>query len=219
MSTTRDLMREVTRSYPEIKLADVFATPRSPAVQAKRGSQPKLHGPPRDGTRRRWQVRTTDLIGIAAIVALSIIVGRLTRFGPERESPPAAEEVVAQPTVQDSIPVAATPPEDVTARPQVSQPRVRPASGTPEPTRPSPAVSGGAAGSGSVLLGTRGLAAVLYVDGIAKGTIARLTSWDTPAGRVRLSIRSEGCVPWDTTVVVPRDGQLRIGYRRPSCAP
>jgi serine/threonine protein kinase len=70
---------------------------------------------------------------------------------------------------------------------------------------------------GSVLLGTRGLPAVLYVNDSPQGAVSGLRSWPLPAGSVRVSIRLEGCTPWDSTVVVEPDRELRIGYRTPRC--
>jgi serine/threonine-protein kinase len=72
--------------------------------------------------------------------------------------------------------------------------------------------------SGSVLLGTRGLPAVLYVNDAPQGAVSGLRSWPLPAGGARISIRLEGCMPWDSTVVVEPDNELRIGYRSPQCA-
>lgn len=72
-------------------------------------------------------------------------------------------------------------------------------------------------GTGSIWIGTRGLKAVLYVNGLAQGAISRLRRWPVPSGTVRLSIREEGCVPWDSTIAVPADAEVRIGYRYPTC--
>ncbi len=84
------------------------------------------------------------------------------------------------------------------------------------PTR-STAVAGPQ--TGNVVLGTRGLTAVLFVDGQPRGVIDRLDSWPVPAGSVRLSIRQDGCSPWDSTITVDPGGTVRVGYRRPACAP
>lgn len=71
--------------------------------------------------------------------------------------------------------------------------------------------------AGSVLLGTRGYAAVLYVNGAAQGAASRLAAWQVPAGEVTLSIRMGGCTSWDSTVFVRPGEELRIGYRNPAC--
>jgi hypothetical protein len=71
--------------------------------------------------------------------------------------------------------------------------------------------------TGQVRLGTRGLEAVLYVNETAFGAIDRLNLWTVPSGAVRLTIKTEGCTPWDSTITVDPGATARIGYRSPAC--
>jgi serine/threonine protein kinase len=71
---------------------------------------------------------------------------------------------------------------------------------------------------GEVRLGTRGLKAVLYVNGELYGAIGSLLAIEAPAGPTRFSIRIEGCTPWDSTITVPAGDVARIGYREPTCS-
>ena len=72
---------------------------------------------------------------------------------------------------------------------------------------------------GNILLGTRGLAAELYVNGEAQGFISRLKSWQVAPGATEISIRVDGCAPWDSSLVVRAGVETRIGYRTPACSP
>jgi hypothetical protein len=72
-------------------------------------------------------------------------------------------------------------------------------------------------GNGTIKLGTRGDAAVFYVNNVPQGTISGLQDWTVPAGNVRLSIRAAGCTNWDTTLTVTTGATVRIGYRSPTC--
>ncbi len=104
---------------------------------------------------------------------------------------------------------------------------------TPNPTAATPTSSTAAtpvdpprdesveapSGPGSILLGTRGARAVLYIDGESIGAVARLRTWEVESGTRSLMIRAEGCAPWDTTVVVEPGETLRLGYRMQGCLP
>lgn len=70
-----------------------------------------------------------------------------------------------------------------------------------------------------VLLGTRIDGTVLYVDGQPNGVVQGLRVVQIPAGRpVQLSLRAEGCEPWDSTLVAQAADSIRIGYRYPRCS-
>jgi serine/threonine-protein kinase len=81
-------------------------------------------------------------------------------------------------------------------------------------TPPIPPTPGG---TGAIWIGTRGHKAVLYVNNQAQGAIPRLSRWSVPSGTIHLSIREEGCIAWESTVVVPPDTVLRLGYKNPKC--
>jgi Protein kinase domain len=116
-----------------------------------------------------------------------------------------AEHEGAPPAGRDTVTTS------VGARPTPALPRTRP------PQQAAISQEAAPARTGSMLLGTRGLPAVLYVNDAAQGAVSGLRSWPLPVGTVSISIRLEGCTSWDSTVVVEPDRELRIGYRSPQC--
>jgi hypothetical protein len=83
-------------------------------------------------------------------------------------------------------------------------------------TAPPPQVP---SATGTILIGSRLPLAALYVgDGrpriIGEQGVQTITA---DAGPVRLSIRVDGCVAWDTTFTVSGGGRHTIGYRAPRC--
>ena len=154
--------------------------------------------------------------------------GRLDGTGPGTAQP-QTDPARTDPARTDPTQPAATQPAATRSEPPVrSAEDPPPSTGTPtagalraEPTSPSeppPAVeTAGEAEPGSVLLGTRGLAAVLYVNDVPQGAASRLRSWPLDAGTVELSLRVDGCAPWDSTVVVVPGEEIRLGYRLRSC--
>jgi serine/threonine protein kinase len=167
--------------------------------------------------RRRMLLRGASVAVIGALAAAAVLPGR------PPDAVGAVETGGAVLAVADTLRVA--PPPTAEARRDTS-------TGTPvtvgtrepapvrfrsiaAPSRETPRT----VGTGQILLGTRGLEAVLYVNGQAQGAIDRLRPWPVPAGTVRLSIRADGCAPWDSTVTVRPDEQTRIGYRAPGCTP
>ena len=76
-----------------------------------------------------------------------------------------------------------------------------------------------AAQPAKVVLGSRIPGAVLYVDGSPQGVIAGLRLVLVPPGKqVQLSIRSDNCAPWDSTITTQAADSIRIGYRNPRCS-
>jgi hypothetical protein len=76
-----------------------------------------------------------------------------------------------------------------------------------------------AAQPAKLLLGSRIPGAVLYIDNNPQGAMSGLRNVLVPAGKpVQLSIRADGCVPWDTTITTQSADSLRIGYRSPRCS-
>jgi hypothetical protein len=72
--------------------------------------------------------------------------------------------------------------------------------------------------TGTVKLGTTTPAAFLYINGNNQGAISGIQTITVPAGgEVRLSIRAENCVPWDTSLYVGPGQQITIGRRFPKC--
>ena len=76
-----------------------------------------------------------------------------------------------------------------------------------------------AAQPAKLVLGSRAPGAVLYVDGQPQGPIQGLRVVLVPPGKaVALSIRAEGCSPWDSTVTAEAADSVRVGIRMPKCA-
>ena len=69
---------------------------------------------------------------------------------------------------------------------------------------------------GWILIGNR-TGAMLYIDGELRGTVPSLRTYRFTAGRtVNLTMRSEGCRDWDTTITVRTD-TVRVGFKQPRC--
>jgi len=76
-----------------------------------------------------------------------------------------------------------------------------------------------AAQPAKVVLGSRIPGAVLYVDDQPSSSIQGLRVVLVPPGKtVKLSIRAEGCAPWDSSVTTQAADSLRIGFRNPRCS-
>ena len=76
-----------------------------------------------------------------------------------------------------------------------------------------------AAQPAKVVLGSRVAASIVYVDGQPQGVIQGLRTIMVPPGRpVQISIRAEGCTPWDSTVVTQAADSIRVGFRNPRCS-
>lgn len=71
-----------------------------------------------------------------------------------------------------------------------------------------------------IVLASRGTGAVLYVNGEPQGPIQAMRMVLVPPEvPVKLSIRADKCVAWDTTITVRAADSVRIGYRNPVCPP
>ena len=190
--------------------------------------------------RKRWArqspLERIAMLGFAVLATIALVAERVTNNNDLAAEPTTGIEQVInpqsmQPPVELATHDAATPESALTSSTdsigsRVSATQVAPAPpATQKPTRAAVAARRSTItptesvtmGTGEVLLGTRGLAAVLYINGTANGVINRLDAWQAPAGRVQLSIRADNCEPWDSTVVVDAGAQVRIGYRAPTC--
>jgi hypothetical protein len=240
MDTGRARMIELANAAMASSGDVAYSTPRSPneflrnskeSVVTTTGGKPEF---------RRWIVqRALAAAGVVALsLSVSLAVGKLTGGA---SNGPVPTVMVGQPT-----PVAAEPAatesqttEAQTAEQRATQPTPEQASAAGEgstPSRPAvtqparvngsnSAVNGGSQpvaappppSKGEVLLGTRGAGAVLYVNGKPLGVMEGLKSWPVEAGEIALSVRAQGCVPWDSTVVVRAGQTTRVGYRQPRC--
>jgi hypothetical protein len=71
-----------------------------------------------------------------------------------------------------------------------------------------------------IVLGSRTTAAIVYVGADPQGTIQGLRTVLVPPDLpVKISIRADKCVTWDTTITVRAADSVRIGYRNPVCPP
>ena len=186
-------------------------------------------------------VRADSLTRAAAARAAA---GRRTQVAaaPPRTAP-AARPAATPPTpaVRPSIPTAgapaaaiATPPaastapttavakdgaaaQARTAQPQSSIPVAGQAAPAVAPqTAPPPAPV--ATGPGTIRIGSRIPLAVLYLgDEVRPIGEQGLQTLSFPAGPVRISIRAEKCVQWDTTFTVVAGQVHTIGYRPSRC--
>lgn len=76
-----------------------------------------------------------------------------------------------------------------------------------------------AAQPAKVVIGSRIPGAFLYIDNNSQGPLSGLRTVQVPAGKqVQLSIRADGCAPWDTTLTTQSADSLRVGYRSPRCS-
>jgi serine/threonine protein kinase len=169
--------------------------------------------------------------GFAAIVGATVLVVSLATVASKQ-----GEVSAADPSVLDSLGAGgegagaadrgesprATAPEERTA---ATPPSIGPRPAAPDPssaslntpvTAPPPQVP---SATGTILIGSRLPLAALYVgDGrpriIGEQGVQTITA---DAGPVRLSIRVDGCVAWDTTFTVSGGGRHTIGYRAPRC--
>ena len=69
-------------------------------------------------------------------------------------------------------------------------------------------------------IGTRIPLGVLLVNGVVHGPIGGsrgLLTIEVPSGPTRVTIRSENCIEWDSTVTVTPQLLTTIGYRQPRC--
>jgi serine/threonine protein kinase len=211
-----------------------YSTPRSP-LAIKTSGRRRTPGVRRRSKLRRWITqRSTVALGVAAaslILSLAVVwSSRSTESSipapslveqqqaellqPNGETPAAQSDQALAIADTQSATTAATAPRqnpavpDRSADTQVAHPVQAPAQVPAAPAPPR---------DGEVQLGTRGVAAVLYVNGEPRGVIEWLQWWSIPAGTVTLSIQKDGCTPWDSTVVVRPGTRTTIGYRTPSC--
>jgi len=214
----RAQMANLVQEFPAADLEERFATPYSPSVA--RSDPSGGMGTPEPAARSLARRALTVASIVALSVAVSLTVQRLAdRFGASAE--PREEGVAAmpdgrpadsaQPAAPPMAPAAVTPSTATATAPPRQTTETRRSNPPPAPRAAAPV------GTGTILLGTRGASALLYVDGEARGVIDRLRDWESRAGSVRLSIRAEGCEPWDSTVVVQPGSEVRIGYRTPRC--
>jgi len=202
-----------------------YVTPRSPIPITTSPQQETGEVPPRSKEREWIAQRGKAALGVAAvslIVSLAVVwfsggnSSVPAAVGEEQpaEDPPVVSHQVLETDAAQEIPATSVAlPQSPTVRRERANPPL-----TPSPEADALARATSAPPSvGEILLGTRGVAAVLYVNDEPRGVIEGLQSWSIEAGTVTLSIRADACTPWDSTVVVRPGAQIRIGYRTPGC--
>jgi len=210
-----------------------YSTPRSP-LAVKTSGRGRPPGVRRRSKLRRWITqRSTVALGVAAaslILSLavvwssrstdasipfpSLVEQQAELIQPSGETPTAqSDQALAIADTQSATAAATTPVQDRAVPDRSTDTQVTRSVQAPAqvPAAPAPPRDG------EVQLGTRGVAAVLYVNGEPRGVIEWLQWWSIPAGTVTLSIRADGCTPWDSTVAVRPGTRTRIGYRTPNC--
>jgi serine/threonine protein kinase len=69
-----------------------------------------------------------------------------------------------------------------------------------------------------IYLGTKHEEAVLYINGVPRLPISpSLRWWKVPQGQLTLSLKADGCTPWEETLSVAGGDSLRLGNRYPAC--
>ncbi len=183
----------------------------------KRPASPALWGL----TRRE---RVAAVVGVLTIVATVVVVATdalAMRSGRDPTpagvvgTPPADGKVAGNPIVPKSDDPPAAP-----ARAREPQK----ASGSKSPAAnvvaaPPAPVAAAAARAGTVRIGSRLPLAALYVGSERPRLIGEqgIQSIEAAAGPVRLSIRLDGCAPWDTSFTVRAGETHTIGFRAPKC--
>ena len=135
-------------------------------------------------------------------------IARVAREKARRDSVAAARS--ATKVAAQSASPAGTARSDTKAP---TQQETKTAAAAPPPEAPKPAKPD----SGGVYIGSRTPNAVLYINNTAIGLIAALAEIRAPAGSVRLTIKAEGCTPWDSIVTVGAEAVTRIGRRQATC--
>jgi hypothetical protein len=185
--------------------------------------------------RRRARRAATGMVALLTLAAgVMFALAQMPGVAPAAAAPvlAIATAIVAEPNLPDAANGPAAPTvslpirdrvadRDSPAGPQENPPLSTSPSGPVGERVPVGVVSDPDAATtpatGQVRLGTRGLEAVLYVNETAFGAIDRLNLWTVPSGAVRLTIKTEGCTPWDSTITVDPGATARIGYRSPAC--
>jgi hypothetical protein len=71
-----------------------------------------------------------------------------------------------------------------------------------------------------IVLGSRTPGAFVFVNDQPQGPVSALrTVAVSPGVEVKISVRAEKCVSWDTTAVFRAADSVRIGIRNPKCTP
>ena len=128
------------------------------------------------------------------------------------EEPKSAAPEPAKAAVVEPAPVPVTPPPVRVETLVVVAP--------PAPTPPAPEPEPVPTGPGRVRIGTRLPFAVLSINDKVHGPIGSargVLNLEVPSGPVRLTIKAENCVDWDTTVVVIPGQTTTVGVRAPRC--
>jgi serine/threonine protein kinase len=223
---------ELARAVPEPESLDALTTPVSPIpMPAATGTQVVR------SWRRSSRRGVLATLGAAALIATLAPLNGWINLTPGNDAVPASAESplggtqIANRDGMSDADVMTSPADSARGRDEMGQTAGQPDSGAAgagegsaahetQPARgPSPTVAAPVVESGSIMLGTRGLAAELLVNGEPQGFISRLRSWTVAPGQTRIAIRMDGCTPWDTTVVVNPGQETRIGYRNPGCSP
>lgn len=95
-----------------------------------------------------------------------------------------------------------------------SQKTVAPDAGLPAPpvAKPQPVAPA------TFRIGSHLERSFLYIDGHQIGPLPRLEWFQHAPGQIRLQLKAEECVPWDTIIFLNPGDTARIGWRIPTCS-
>lgn len=208
-------LKAAGRSGESGVITEIIDTPaRSPLVIARTSGATERRRRPMS-----WPMRVTLGIGGAAALGTALILvnsilsargldpaGLSAPSGAASDSAPAAPP---PPPVANALVTNAPVATQRVATPPVAMKAVR------EPP-PKPAVTGP---PGAIKIGSNIPLTVLYLNGRSVRPIGEQGPQTVAAGpgAVRVSIRAEGCAPWDSTVNVATGQTTVVGFRAPRC--
>lgn len=175
---------------------------------------------PRSEMAKPAPVRSTPVDTAHPVSA--VVRDTLTALPPTPTPPPPPATTSLNPGSQ-SKPAAPTTLSASQPKPERKKAILEPVLKTADTALPSsiaPTVQPAFTDSARIYLGTRDAAAYLSINGrlqLKQGP--PLQWWTVRAGQVRLTLKAEGCTPWDTTITIAAGASLSIGRRWPDCAP
>ncbi len=208
------------RSGESGAITEIIDTPARPVVVNRPRATPS------GGLRvpLSWPMRA--VLGIGAVAAFGTALLLVNGIIDANQVPASDTTTSSTPPVVDRAPPAPQPSAPTASETRSGSTDSKAASAETKPVSvetkataappPAPAPTGP---PGTVRIGSRMPLAVLYVNGGSAQVIGEkgLQRVSVGPGSVRLSIRSERCVSWDTTVTVRSNQETTVGWRNPRC--
>jgi hypothetical protein len=201
------LKAAVTDPTPSDEITEIIRTPVSGSMRKGRAS-----GVASLVMRSRWRI-----VGTAAFVTIVGWIGTIAIRDGVVPAPVAANATDSGRVESPEQSSPATPSGPGTRREEELTPVEGTRTATAPATTPAPPVATPA--TGTVRIGSRIPLAVLFLNDGQPRLIGEqgLQAITRAAGELRLSIRRDGCTPWDTTITVAAGSTHTIGYRAPRC--